>query len=150
VGTSPCRIPEAPNERSFFSPTPAGSGSKVTRTAHAKGYSLIEVLIGVTLLAFGLLALAGLQVTSIKGNFSSNNVTQAVYIAQDELENLTNLPLDKEALDPGKYDLGFVDHSGVKYKKEYSIEVGGTLMEEFKNFPEESNLVGLHFQTMRN
>jgi len=112
-----------PNERSFFSPTPAGSGSKVISSPPARGYSLIEVLIGITLLAIGLLALAGLQATSIKGNFFSNNVTQAVYISQDELEYLTNLPADHEKLAQGKYDRGRVDHSGVTYKKQYSIEV---------------------------
>ena len=112
-----------PNERSFFSPTPAGSGSKVIRATQAKGYSLIEVLIGVTLLAIGLLALAGLQTTSIKGNFFSNNVTQAVYIAQDELERLINLPLDHEALTAGKHDCEPVNRSGITYKKQYSTEV---------------------------
>ena len=100
---------------------------KVIRTAQAKGYSLLEVLIGVTLLAIGLLALAGLQATSIKGNFSSNNVTQAVYIAQDELENLTNLPVGHEKLAPGKYDLGSVNNSGVTYKKLCTIEVSENL-----------------------
>jgi len=55
-----------------------------------KGFSLVEVLIGVILLAIGLLAICGLQVTSVRGNFFSNNLSQATYVAQDRLEFLKN------------------------------------------------------------
>ena len=54
------------------------------------GFSLIEILIGLILLGIGLLALAGLMVTSVKGNFFSNNLTQATYFAQERLEALKN------------------------------------------------------------
>jgi type IV pilus assembly protein PilV len=48
-----------------------------------RGFSLIEVLIGLIFLAIGLLAMAGLQTTSIRGNSFSNNLMQATYAAQD-------------------------------------------------------------------
>ena len=36
-----------------------------------KGFTLIEVLIGLVILSVGLLAIAGLQITSARGNFFS-------------------------------------------------------------------------------
>ena len=56
-----------------------------------KGFTLVEVLIGLVLLAIGILAVAALQVTSIRGNFNSSNLMQATYIAQERLESLKNL-----------------------------------------------------------
>jgi type IV pilus assembly protein PilV len=55
-----------------------------------EGFSLIEVLIALVFLAIGLLAVASLQVTSVRGNFFSNNLMQATYVAQDRLEFLEN------------------------------------------------------------
>ena len=71
-----------------------------------RGFTLIEVLIGMIFLAIGLLAIAGMQAASIRGNFSSNNVMEATYIAQDRLEFLINLPLGDpliKASDGGQY-----------------------------------------------
>ncbi len=56
-----------------------------------KGFTLIEVLVGLVILGIGLLAIAGMQVTSVRGNFFSNYLTQASYAGQDRLEFLDNL-----------------------------------------------------------
>lgn len=47
------------------------------------GFSLIEVLIALLVLALGLLGLAGLQVTSLKNNLSAYNRSQATLLAYD-------------------------------------------------------------------
>ena len=57
-----------------------------------KGFTLIEVLIGLTILAVGLLVIAGMQMTSIKGGSFSHHVSQATILAQDKIEELKNLP----------------------------------------------------------
>jgi prepilin-type N-terminal cleavage/methylation domain-containing protein len=57
-----------------------------------KGFTLIEVLIGLIILAIGLLIISGMQITSIKGNFFSRHVIQATLLAQNQLEELKNLP----------------------------------------------------------
>ena len=62
-----------------------------------KGFTLIEVLIGVIILAIGVLAIAGMQITSTRGNFFSNSLMQASYVAQDRLEYLKNLDFMKDA-----------------------------------------------------
>jgi type IV pilus modification protein PilV len=69
-----------------------------------EGFSLVEVLIGLIILAIGILAIAGLQITSIVGTSFSNNLTQASVLAQDRLEFLKGLPLNDARLDTGTYN----------------------------------------------
>jgi type IV pilus assembly protein PilV len=92
-----------------------------------RGFSLIEVLIGLIFLAIGLLAIAGLQATSIRGNSFSNNLMQATYVAQDRLEFLKNLTLDSPALEAGNYNSLPAILSGVVFNQSYAVVVSGDL-----------------------
>ncbi len=92
-----------------------------------RGFTLIEVLIGLVILSIGLLAIAGMQVTSIRGNFFSNYLTQASYVAQDRLESLGQLDYDNVALNAGTYNDGQVTLSGVAFSRSYTIGINGNL-----------------------
>lgn len=63
-----------------------------SRANRNEGFSLIEVLVALTILAVGLLALALLQTTAIKGNALSSKATVATQLAQDRLEQFKNVP----------------------------------------------------------
>ena len=67
------------------------------------GFTLIEVLIGLIILAIGVLAVAGMQITSIIGTSFSSNMTQASVLAQDRLEFLKSLPLTDARLNTNNY-----------------------------------------------
>ena len=56
-----------------------------------KGFTLVEVLIAIVFLGIGLLAVAGMQVMSIKGNSFSADMTRASMLARDRLEGLRAL-----------------------------------------------------------
>jgi len=51
-----------------------------------EGFSLVEVLVSLSILAVGLLSLALLQVTAIKGNAGASKSTIATDLAQTKLE----------------------------------------------------------------
>jgi type IV pilus assembly protein PilV len=55
-----------------------------------RGFSLIELMIAITILAIGLLGLAGLQATAIHGNLHGNVISQATALAQDAIEQIRN------------------------------------------------------------
>ena len=53
-----------------------------------QGFTLIEVLIAISILTIGLLAVAKMQVSAIQGNYFSNNTTTALSLAQQKMEDL--------------------------------------------------------------
>ncbi len=55
-----------------------------------KGFTLIEVMIAILILGVGMLAMALLQVTAIRGGSFANQVTQASIYGQDKIEELKN------------------------------------------------------------
>lgn len=63
----------------------------ITRAGNQKGFSLIELLIAVTLLAIGLMAVAGMQTTSIRSNDIANDNTEVASLAQQAMEDLLAL-----------------------------------------------------------
>jgi type IV pilus assembly protein PilV len=87
-----------------------------------EGFSLIEVLICLVFLAIGLLAIASLQVTSVRGNFFSNNLMQATYAAQDRLEFLKNLPMDDPFLGIGSHNDVPLIISDLTFNRSYLVE----------------------------
>lgn len=84
-----------------------------------KGFSLLEILIGLVILAVGLLAIAALQTTSVRGNYFSNNLMQATYIAQDRLEFLRTVPF--ENLSSGNFPEDPVTIRGMTFNRSYSV-----------------------------
>lgn len=64
------------------------------------GFSLLEVLIALTILAVGLLGLALFQVTAIQGNASASDTVAATYYGQDQMERLQIVPYDNLASSP--------------------------------------------------
>ena len=57
-----------------------------------KGFTLIEVLFAVAVLAFGILAVSSLQGSAIRGNLMALDRTEAVAWAQAQMESLMALP----------------------------------------------------------
>ncbi len=87
-----------------------------------KGFTLIEVLVGLVLLAIGLLAIAGMQITSVRGNFFSHYLTQANYAGQDRLEFLDNLPYASNELTAGNHNDGSATIAGMVFNRSYNVQ----------------------------
>jgi type IV pilus assembly protein PilV len=62
------------------------------------GFTLIEVMIAIGVLAFGILAIASMQVTAIDGNKNASEITESTALAQDFLEELMCLTYDDASL----------------------------------------------------
>jgi hypothetical protein len=73
-----------------------------------QGLTILEVLAAIGILAFGLLAVATMQASSIKGNSQAIGITEAVTLAQDKVEELMRLPYD----DPTDADDPLDDNGG--------------------------------------
>ncbi len=55
-----------------------------------QGFTLIEVLVAILILIFGILVVGNMQITSIQGNSFANSLTEATTVAQVQIENLLN------------------------------------------------------------
>jgi len=71
----------------------------MTAMNRQKGFTLIEVLIAMTLLVIGILAVASMQIASLGGNSHAIRVTQASTWADDAIETLMALPYSHADLD---------------------------------------------------
>jgi prepilin-type N-terminal cleavage/methylation domain-containing protein len=56
------------------------------------GFTLVESMLTLAIMSMGLLALAGLQITALRGNDLSRRMTTAVAIAEQSIEQLKNTP----------------------------------------------------------
>jgi type IV pilus assembly protein PilV len=65
------------------------------------GSSLLEVLVAVVILAFGLLGLAGLQISSVKSSHSAYQRSQATLLAYDMADRMR---VAREAAILGRFD----------------------------------------------
>ena len=65
------------------------------------GFSLLEVLISVSIFSVGLLAVASMQMTAAKGNHFSGALTEASYLAVGQMETLLSLPYTDDELAAG-------------------------------------------------
>ena len=69
------------------------------------GFTLMEILIAIAILAFGLLAVATMQAWSIKGNSQAIGITEGITLAQDKIEEFISL-------DYNHTDLSDTDNDG--------------------------------------
>jgi type IV pilus modification protein PilV len=68
------------------------------RSTDRKGFALIEVLMAMVIFTVGILALAGLQITTINGNAAARMQTEATAIGARIAERLRSLPFDHDDL----------------------------------------------------
>ena len=63
-------------------------------TGKEKGFTLVEVLIAVMVLAIAFLAMYQMQAMAVRGNETANQVTIATMLAQDKMEEIRNTNYD--------------------------------------------------------
>jgi len=69
------------------------------------GFTILEVLVAISILAVGLLAVATMQISAIRGNALAANLTQATTWGQDKVEELIALPYGHANLQDTDNDL---------------------------------------------
>jgi type IV pilus assembly protein PilV len=84
------------------------TGSPITKPsllAADRGFTLIEILIAMTIFAIGMLAIGAIQITATKTNAIARDVTDKSNIAKGLVENLMTLRYNDPALTAGEHSL---------------------------------------------
>ncbi|RMF93246.1 MAG: prepilin-type N-terminal cleavage/methylation domain-containing protein [Candidatus Schekmanbacteria bacterium] len=79
-----------------------GGGSMHTEKSDKKSeaaFTLVEILVAIVILSVGLLSIAGLVTTVIRGNAQSKRLTTAISLAQTKIEELKNKSYDDSDLE---------------------------------------------------
>jgi prepilin-type N-terminal cleavage/methylation domain-containing protein len=73
---------------------PSTKEQKSMMASNNKGFTLVEVMIGMAIFVIGYLAVASMQVVAIKGDTSARKITEAATLAADRLETLIVMPYE--------------------------------------------------------
>jgi prepilin-type N-terminal cleavage/methylation domain-containing protein len=72
---------------------------KNSRQMSDRGFTLVEVMIGMAIFFIGFLAVGSMQISAINGNSGAREATEAATLATHQLETLIALPF--ESIDDG-------------------------------------------------
>ena len=100
------------------------------------GYTLIEVLIALTIFAVGLLAVAGMQAAAVRMNSTADKLTNLSTWGMDKIEELSALPYSDPLLDSavnpyqeqlGDYTISWtvIDNNPITNTKNITVTVTG-------------------------
>jgi prepilin-type N-terminal cleavage/methylation domain-containing protein len=89
---------------------------------YEKGFSLVELLIALAILALAMLAAASMQFGSIRNNASGNMVTQANMLAKAKMEELKNTPNLDDIHEGAENGINGEGQSGGIYDRSWTVE----------------------------
>jgi len=89
--------------------------------SNQNGFSLIEILIAMAILALSLLAAASMQLGSIRNNASGNMVTQANMLAKTQMEALKNTPEIEDIKDGDELNIDADGQPGGIYNRSWRV-----------------------------
>lgn len=78
--------------------------TRTCKRSNEKGFTLLEIIVAISILTFGILAVASMQVSSMRGNSFAGSVTEATALAGDRLERLIALSYDDPLLNDDNGD----------------------------------------------
>jgi prepilin-type N-terminal cleavage/methylation domain-containing protein len=89
----------------------------------SRGFTLLEMMIAMTILSVALLGLGQMMLLSVRGNSFGNKVTEATTFAQDKMEELRTV--DWNGLQDGNDTIsGF---QGIQYQRAWTVVPTGTM-----------------------
>ena len=86
-----------------------------------RGFSLIELLVGMAILALGMMAAASMQFGSIRNNANGNMVTQANMLAKAQMEILKNTVDVTTLADGAQNNIGADGQPGGIYNRSWTV-----------------------------
>jgi type IV pilus assembly protein PilV len=96
---------------------------QIKKKNNSRGFTLLEVLIAISIFAIGFLAVAAMQITANKSTRRAVEVTEATAIASDRMERFMALPYGDGLLVPGNH----TDNQG-KYDIQWGVSFSDVII----------------------
>ncbi len=80
-----------------------------------KGFTLLEILVALAIFAFGILAVASMQMHAIRANNFSDTLTEATTLASDRMEKFMALNYGDPDLDLGAHAPVTIGHHTISW-----------------------------------
>ena len=102
--------------------------TEIPKSICNQGFTLIEVLIAMSIFAIGILAVGSMQVSAINKYAGARNSTTVVTVAKDRVEELNGLAFDDADLDAGEHIISVKvsDDVGNTTYKTFEVDVVGS------------------------
>ncbi len=81
------------------------AGLKVRHRRRQRGFTLVEVMVALGILAFGILAIASMQTASLGGTNLAGNTTSATTVAMNQMDALIPLAYNSPQMTTGTHPL---------------------------------------------
>jgi len=111
------------------------TAEKIRAQFNSCGFTLIEMMIAISIFAIGFLAIGSLQIAASKTNRTGSEITQAATIATDQMERLLLLPFDDPDLDTAANPLPNPPLTQGKYNVQWVVtdtDLDGDLINDAK------------------
>ena len=105
------------------------SNNNSRKAVNSEGFSLIEVVIGMYLVAIALLGLAQLFTLSVMNNTRSDKMTNATFLAQQEIDfirNLTAEEISSLASSPIDEDIDINNDGTINFRRITQVQGSGS------------------------
>jgi type IV pilus assembly protein PilV len=93
---------------------------QIKQKSDRRGFTLVEVLIAISVFAIGFLAVAAMQITANKSTRRSVEFTEATAIASDRMERLMALSYTDSSLDIGNHPPEKQGQYDIRYQVAFS------------------------------
>ena len=91
-----------------------GVTDKSGRLNNQHGFTIVEVIIAISIFAVGILAIGTMQITALLSNATSREVTEASNWAQDRVEQLMAIEYDPSSIDPDLDPDQYANHTATE------------------------------------
>ena len=95
--------------------------TKFKKERGEKGFTLLEVMIAIAILSFGILAVASMQTSSMYGNSVANRLTEGTSWAGNKMEELLTIPDTDAQLSSGTHGPETVMSSVSRYDVNWEV-----------------------------
>ena len=95
--------------------------TKFKKERREKGFTLLEVMIAIVILTFGILAVASMQTSSINGNSVANRLTEGTSWAGNKMEELLTIPDADAQLSSGTHGPETVMSGAISYDVNWEV-----------------------------